>query len=58
MARDGFCHLRGRPRRIVTIIRECRRAVQALLAEGRPLRDISSDLDLDSYTVRAVTRGP
>lgn len=55
---DGMLDVRGHPRRIVTTIRERHRAVQALLAEGRSLRGISRDLDLDYYAVRRYARTP
>ncbi|MEH6377135.1 ISL3 family transposase [Streptomyces sp. KLMMK] len=53
---DGFLDVRGRPRRIVATIRERHQAVQDLLAEGRSLRGISRDLDLDYYAVRRYAR--
>ncbi|MFF2506358.1 ISL3 family transposase [Streptomyces sp. NPDC058067] len=55
---DAMLDVRGRPRRIVTTIRERHRAVQALLADGRSLRGISRDLDLDYYAVRRYARTP
>lgn len=53
---DGMLDVRGRPRRIVATIRERHRAVQELLAQGRSLRGISRDLDLDYYSVRRYAR--
>ncbi|MFD9595538.1 ISL3 family transposase [Kitasatospora sp. NPDC059973] len=53
---DGMLDVRGRPRRIVATIRERHRAVQELLAQGRSLRGISRDLDLDYYAVRRYAR--
>ncbi|MFE1777143.1 hypothetical protein [Streptomyces sp. NPDC059008] len=55
---DAMLDVRRRPRRIVITIRERHRAVQALLAEGRSLRGISRDLDLDYYAVRRYARTP
>ncbi|WP_268240629.1 transposase [Streptomyces camponoticapitis] len=48
--------VRGRPRRIVATIRERHRAVQELHAQGRSLRRISRDLNLDYYAVRRYAR--
>ncbi|MER7112766.1 ISL3 family transposase [Streptomyces sp. NPDC000229] len=53
---DGFLDVRGRPRRIVATIRERHQAVQDLVAEGRSLRGISRDLDLDYYAVRRYAK--
>ncbi|MFW6694849.1 transposase [Streptomyces sp. MAR4 CNX-425] len=53
---DGFLDVRGQPRRIVATIRERHQAVQNLHAEGRSLRGISRDLDLDYYAVRRYAR--
>ncbi|AJF70319.1 hypothetical protein SVTN_39525 (plasmid) [Streptomyces vietnamensis] len=53
---DGTFDVNGRPRRIVGRIRERHRRVQELLAQGRSLRGISRDLDLDYYAVRRYAR--
>ncbi|MET9378847.1 ISL3 family transposase [Streptomyces sp. NPDC002992] len=53
---DGMLDVRGRPRRIVATIRERHRAVHEFLAQGRSLRGISRDLDLDYYAVRRYAR--
>ncbi len=53
---DGMLDVRGRPRRIVVTIRERHRAVHHLLAQGRSLRGISRELDLDYYAVRRYAR--
>ncbi|GAA2974382.1 ISL3-like element IS469 family transposase [Streptomyces enissocaesilis] len=53
---DGMLDVRGRPRRIVATIRERHGAVHGLLAQGRSLRGISRDLDLDYYAVRRYAR--
>ena len=53
---DGFLDVRGQPRRIVATIHERHQAVHNLLAEGRSLRGISRDLDLDYYSVRRYAR--
>ncbi len=53
---DGMLDGRGRPRRIVATIRERHRAVQELLTQGRSLRGISRDLDLDYCAVRRYAR--
>ncbi|MFF5924258.1 ISL3 family transposase [Streptomyces flavochromogenes] len=57
-APDGILDVRGRPRRIVATIRERHRDVHQLLAQGRSLRGISRDLDLDYYAVRRYARTP
>ncbi|MEE1805085.1 hypothetical protein [Streptomyces sp. BE133] len=56
MAPDGTTAVNGRPRRIVARIRERHQAVHELLARACPLRGISRDLQLDSYTVRRHAR--
>ncbi|WP_329587076.1 ISL3 family transposase [Streptomyces sp. NBC_01362] len=53
---DGMLDVRGRPRRVVATIRERHRVVQELLVQGRSLRGISRDLDLDCYAVRRYAR--
>ncbi|MFG3531908.1 ISL3 family transposase [Streptomyces sp. NPDC047917] len=53
---DGMLDIRGRPRRIVATIRERHRAVQELFPQGRSLRGISRDLELDYYAVRRYAR--
>ncbi|MFG2880698.1 ISL3 family transposase [Streptomyces sp. NPDC048337] len=55
---DGTLDVNGRPRRIVGTIRERHRRVQELLAQGRSLRGVSRDLDLDYYAVRRYARTP
>ncbi|MFJ7961588.1 ISL3 family transposase [Streptomyces sp. NPDC096319] len=53
---DGTLDVDGRPRRIVGRIRERHRRVHELLAQGRSLRGISRDLDLDYYAARRYAR--
>ncbi|MEV5204948.1 hypothetical protein [Streptomyces sp. NPDC053720] len=53
---DGMLDVRDRPRRMVATIHERHRLVQELLAQGRSLRWISRDLDLDYYAVRRYAR--
>ncbi|WP_311774999.1 ISL3 family transposase [Streptomyces nodosus] len=53
---DGMLDVRGRPRQIVATIRERHRGPQELLTQGRSLRGISRDLDLDYYAVRRYSR--
>ncbi len=55
---DGTLDVHGRPRRIVGRIRERHRRVHELLAQGRSLRGISRDLDLDYYAVRRYAQPP
>lgn len=55
---DGTLDVDGRPRRIVGRIRERHRRVHELLAQGRSLRGISRDVDLDYYAVRRYAQTP
>ncbi|MFI9311061.1 ISL3 family transposase [Streptomyces triculaminicus] len=55
---DGMLDSRGRPRRIVATMLKRHAAVQQLRAQGRSLRGISRDLNLDYYAVRRYARTP
>lgn len=55
---DGTLDSRGRPRRIVATMVKRHAAVQQLRTEGRSLRGISRDLNLDYYAVRRYARTP
>jgi transposase len=53
---DGYCDVRGRPRRLVARTTERYQSVHELVAAGRSLRGISRELDLDYYAVRRYAR--
>jgi transposase len=53
---DGYCDVRGRPRRLVARTTDRYHAVQQLVAAGRSLRGISRELNLDYYAVRRYAR--
>lgn len=55
-SRTGTLDVNGRPRRIVGRIRERHCRVHELLGQGRSLREISRDLDLDYSAVRRHAR--
>src|SRR5882724_564210 len=49
---DGYCDVRGRPRRLVARTIQRYHTIQELVAAGRSLRGISRELNLDYYAVR------
>lgn len=53
---DGHLDVRGRQRKLVAKMTERYAAVQDLVAQGRSLRGISRDLQLDYYSVRRYAR--
>lgn len=55
---DGMLDSRGRPRRIIPTMVKRHTDVQQLRLQGRSLRGISRDLNLDYYAVRRYARTP
>lgn len=55
-APDGHLDVRGRQRRMIAIVTDRYTAVQELVSQGRSLKGISRDLELDYYAVRRYAR--